>query len=93
MCDRIRYQEVGKRGGNISAMAINTIKSRQIGPHVQAEVRMRAATDIWKKIHDLNESDADRTKIAAAYLQLGDVLELLPERYRIVLSGSIEPEE
>ena len=53
---------------------------------------MRAVTDLWKRIRELNDSDADRVKIADTYLKLGDVLQLLPQDYRIVLGGSIEPE-
>jgi len=70
----------------------NTIRSRQISPEAQQEVRMRAVTDLWKRIRELNDSDADRIKIADTYLKLGDVLQLLPQDYRIVLGGSIEPE-
>jgi len=79
-------------------MAINTIRlsstirARQISPEAQQEVRMRAVTDLWKKIRELNDSDADRMKIADTYLKLGDVLQLLPQHYRIVLGGSIAPE-
>lgn len=69
-----------------------TIRSRQIGPEAQQEVRMRAATDLWKKIRELNDCDADRMKIADTYLKLGDVLQLLPRDFRIVLGGSIAPE-
>ena len=88
----------GKRGGNLNSMAINTIRlsstirARQISPEAQQEVRMRAVTDLWKKIRELNDSDADRMKIADTYLKLGDVLQLLPQHYRIVLGGSIAPE-
>lgn len=70
----------------------NTIRARQIRPEAQHEVRMRAVTDLWKKIRELNDSDADRMKIADMYLKLGDVLQLLPQHYRIVLGGSIAPE-
>lgn len=70
----------------------NTIRLKQIGPEAQEEVRMRAATDLWKRIRELNDSDADRKKIADTYLKLGDVLQLLPQDYRIVLGGSLELE-
>lgn len=59
-------------------------------PVAHAQVRMRTAADIWRKIRKLNDSDAARMKISAAYLELEDVLELLPQRYRIVLGGSIK---
>ena len=74
----------------VHAMAVNVSRVRLISPVVQRGVRLRTATDIWRKIRELNASDADRTKITAAYLQLGDVLELVPPHYRIVLGGSIE---
>lgn len=70
-------------------MAVNTIRGGWIKP-TQTEVRVRTALDLWTKIRKLNERDAHRIKIEAAYLELGDVLELLPPRYRIVLGGSIE---
>jgi len=70
----------------------NTVRAKQIGLEAQQEVRMRAATDLWKRIRELNDSDADRMKIADTYLKLGDVLQLLPDHYRIVLGGSIAPE-
>ena len=74
----------------VYAMAVNVSRVRLITPVAQRGVRLRTATDIWRKIRELNASDADRTKITAAYLQLGDVLELVPPHYRIVLGGSIE---
>ena len=58
-------------------------------PEMQREVRLRTASQMWRKLRELNRSDADRTKITAAYLQLGDVVELVPPRYRIALGGSI----
>lgn len=58
-------------------------------PTTQRQVRLRTATDLWRKIRELNQSDADRTKITAAYLQLGDVVELVPPRDRVALGGSI----
>lgn len=74
-------------------MAVHTTREAWTAPAAQTDARMRAVTDLWRKIRELNDSDADRTKIAVAYYQLGDVLELLPEHYRIVLGGSIEPED
>ncbi len=73
-------------------MAVHTFREAWTAPVAQTEVRMKTAGDLWRRIRELNDSDADRMKIAVAYRQLGDVLELLPERYRIVLGRSIEPE-
>ncbi|MDR7450339.1 MAG: hypothetical protein QN141_07290 [Armatimonadota bacterium] len=58
-------------------------------PVAQREVRVRTAAEMWRRVRELNESDADRAKITAAYLQLGDVVELLPPQYRLALGGSI----
>lgn len=58
-------------------------------PAAQREVRLRTATDLWRKMRELNQSDADRTKITSAWLQLGDVIELLPAQYRVALGGSL----
>lgn len=58
-------------------------------PTTLREVRLRTATEMWRKIRELNRSDADRAKIQAAYLQLGDIVELVPQRDRMALGGSI----
>lgn len=71
-------------------MVISMTRSTFAVPVAQAQVRMRTAADLWQKIRKLNDSDAARMKIAAAYLELEDVLALLPQRYRIVLGGSIK---
>jgi len=71
-------------------MVVSTMRGTLTVPVAQKQVRMRTAADIWRKIRKLNDSDAARMKISAAYLELEDVLELLPQRYRIVLGGSIK---
>jgi hypothetical protein len=73
----------------VYGMAMSLTRVQWTAPVAQREVRLRTATDMWRKIRELNESDADRTKITVAYLQLGDVVELVPQRYRIALGGSI----
>lgn len=83
---------VGARGRilGVFGMAVNISRIRLItSPTLQREVRLRTATDLWRKIRELNQSDADRTKITAAYLQLGDVVELVAPQYRVALGGSI----
>lgn len=71
-------------------MVVSMVRGMPEVPVAQAHVRMRTAADLWRKIRKLNESDAARMKIAAAYLELEDVLQLLPPRYRIVLGGSLK---
>ena len=73
-------------------MVVSTLRGTLAGPVpvAQAKVRVRTAADLWRKIRKLNDSDAARMKISAAYLELEDVLELVPQRYRIVLGGSIK---
>lgn len=71
-------------------MAVSISKIRTMtSPATQREVRLRTATELWRKMRDLNRSDADRTKITSAWLQLGDVVELVPAQYRVALGGSI----
>jgi len=71
-------------------MAVNVGRVRLMtSPVSQREVRVRTATEMWRRVRELNASDADRAKITAAYLKLGDVVELLPARYRIALGGSL----
>ncbi|HXF82671.1 MAG TPA: hypothetical protein VNN19_07960 [bacterium] len=71
-------------------MAVSLNRVRLLtSPQAQQDVRLRTATNLWRKIRELNENDADRAKITAVYLQLGDVVELVPPQYRVALGGSI----
>jgi len=71
-------------------MAVNVGRVRLMtSPVTQRDVRIRTAAELWRRVRALNASDADRSKITAAYLKLGDVVELLPPHYRLALGGSI----